>query len=187
MMDIQTVQEDLDNIKKEYDAKVEEIREVGLTKLFKSFFEENPEIQAISFVGYIPGFNDGDSCVFGLGEVNFAGPEADLEEVPEYEAEGDEGWFANPSPTKYVKNPDFQDRSFKDRRENPNPKIDEYYLKDENGKGIKVPNPLYKESLGVISSFIHKNDELMNRLFGDNFKVVITPQEIRVEEYDCGY
>lgn len=189
-MDISTIQEDLDAIKAEYDAKVEQIREVGLVKLFGSFFESNPDIKAVSFVGYIPGFNDGDPCVFGLGEINFAKEEADLdEETPEYSADDEEfeGWFTTPSETKWVKNPSFKDRSYQERKANPNPRLDNYYLKDSNGKIVTTPNPMYREDLTEISNFIANNEDLMNKLFGDNFKVVITPKEIRVEEYDCGY
>lgn len=186
-MNIKTVQEDLDAIKAEYEAKVAEIREVGLVNLFKSFFEDNPDIKAISFVGYIPGFNDGDPCVFGLGEINFAGPDAELDEIPDYEADEQEGWFGSYSEYNYVKNPDYRDRSWNDRRDNPNPLWDQYYLRDENGEYLKVPNPLYNKDIGDIAKFINSNEELMNSLFGDNFKVVITPDEIKVEEYDCGY
>ncbi len=186
-MDISTVQEDLDKIKADYDAKVAEIREVGLVKLFGSFFESNPDIKAVSFVGYIPGFNDGDPCVFGLGEVNFAGPDATLEEIPDYEADDDEGWFTTPSETHYVKNPSYKDRTYQERKSNPNPRLDNYYLRDANGKTVTKPNPLYREDLTELTQFINKNEDLMNKLFGDNFKVIITPEEIRVEEYDCGY
>jgi hypothetical protein len=81
-MNITSVQADLEAIKAEYDEKVAQIRDVGLSNIFRDFFVANPDIKAISFVGYIPGFNDGDPCVFGLGEVNFAGPDATLEETP---------------------------------------------------------------------------------------------------------
>jgi hypothetical protein len=46
---------------------------------------------------------------------------------------------------------------------------------------------IHRRSWTEVSKFINKNEDLMNKLFGDNFKVVITREEIRVEEYDCGY
>lgn len=41
----------------------------GLNAEFKKFFEEWPEAQAIRWPQYTPYFNDGDPCVFRVGEV----------------------------------------------------------------------------------------------------------------------
>lgn len=170
-MNITSVQADLEAIKAEYDAKVEEIRDNGLVKIFNDFFASNPDIQAISFIGYIPGFNDGDPCVFGMGEVNFATQKADLSDyIPGYESEN-------------YGDPDDEDSEYPGWF---NPRGETY--RDYSKTGFpEVQNPHYNPALNEVASFIQGNYDLMNKLFGDNFKVVITKDEIKVEEYDCGY
>lgn len=160
MRSLTKINEKLDDIKTQLDKAIEEVKNGGFKDVFMEYFEKNQDIQAVAFVGYIPGFNDGDPCVFGLGEVNFATFDADLSaDIPEWECYGDEhpGWLEiSPAAPRYW-------------------------------SGSWKENPDYDEDAVAIVKFIYNNEEVMNELFGDNFKVVITREGIHVYDFDCGY
>jgi len=44
----------------------------ALAEAFKQFFETNPTVVAVKWTQYTPHFNDGDPCVFRLGDFEFA-------------------------------------------------------------------------------------------------------------------
>lgn len=54
--------------------------EEAFSKAVNKFFELNPEFAAIQWVQYTPYFNDGDECIFGVGDIFFI-PESGLEEA----------------------------------------------------------------------------------------------------------
>ena len=58
-----------------YYSAIKEIQEKGQQKLkevFKLFWESNPNVHLITWTQYTPYFNDGDECVFSLGEIIFS-------------------------------------------------------------------------------------------------------------------
>lgn len=59
----------------------------ALTPGLKEFLKQNPEIKAIGWSQYTPYFNDGEECVFGVGELNYA-----LAEGFDEENINGEGW-----------------------------------------------------------------------------------------------
>jgi hypothetical protein len=62
---IKAVKAELDKARKELGEKLQ-----GLTKeAFKELFEACPDIEAVRWRQYTPYFNDGDPCVFRLGDV----------------------------------------------------------------------------------------------------------------------
>ena len=46
-------------------------RDKHFGELFKSFFEENPEINSVQWTQYTPYFNDGEECVFGVNDITY--------------------------------------------------------------------------------------------------------------------
>jgi hypothetical protein len=54
-------------LKKEMQTKGEKALKASLSAIFDEF----PELTAVSWTQYTPSFNDGDACVFGVGEVEF--------------------------------------------------------------------------------------------------------------------
>lgn len=63
-----------------------------LKKVFTSFFEEFPQVKTIHWTQYTPHFNDGDECVFGVGELWFTATEhTEINEREHAYGEGDEG------------------------------------------------------------------------------------------------
>lgn len=57
--------EEMEKVKKEFQEKGKEI----LKKSFKAFFDAVPSVKAITWTQYTPYFNDGEPCVFGVGEM----------------------------------------------------------------------------------------------------------------------
>lgn len=63
-----------------------------LKKVFASFFEEFPQVKTIHWTQYTPYFNDGDECVFRIGELWFTTTEhTELNEREYAYGEGDDG------------------------------------------------------------------------------------------------
>lgn len=89
-------------------AKVEELnkhlKEEGkkaLDAAFQDFFTKYPEVEQLTFTAYTPWFNDGESCEYGVGELNAWGsgrPGGLTEDLPsvdsgDYPYEGHSVWF----------------------------------------------------------------------------------------------
>jgi hypothetical protein len=46
---------------------VHKINELVFQLIANNMFEAYPELKKFAFTGYVPGFNDGDECIFTLG------------------------------------------------------------------------------------------------------------------------
>lgn len=55
----------------------------ALKEVFKAFFDQNPDIDQITWNQYTPYFNDGDECIFGVHDMYFtlAKDKVDLSDV----------------------------------------------------------------------------------------------------------
>ena len=51
------------------DAKIKHEGETAVKVFFKDYFDTHPEIYGIRWDQFVPYFNDGDACTFGLGGV----------------------------------------------------------------------------------------------------------------------
>lgn len=125
-------------------AEFKEAGKEAVQEEFADFFKQYPQVEAVRWQQYVPGFNDGDPCTFSVREssVLFS---ADTQ--PEALADGEfhEGY-------------DFED-----------------------------DHPKINEALGEIDSLLHSNSDLLQTMFGTNVEITITPKEITVDDYDCGY
>jgi len=126
--------EQITQIKATIKQKQEELLELCRLEFKKGtdeLFSENPELNSFGFGGWIPYFNDGDSCEFSA-------------------------------------HTDYPD------------------INDENGYSIEYDKkskellPVFKKVKEFLSIF---DDDFYRKLFGDHFKVVITKDNIEVEEY----
>lgn len=59
------MQAEYEVLKKDFQKRGQEI----LKKSFSSFFEAYPKVKAITWTQYTPYFNDGEACVFGVGDM----------------------------------------------------------------------------------------------------------------------
>lgn len=62
LAELERITQELEQLKKDYYSKSKELGQ----RLFRGFLEANPDVDKIRIVGYIPYFNDGDECVFGI-------------------------------------------------------------------------------------------------------------------------
>ena len=69
---------------------VEEKGKEVLESAFTRFFERCPEVTAVQWTQYAPGFNDGEPCTFGLGEVYFRMDKSVDPSMFRYEPDNDE-------------------------------------------------------------------------------------------------
>lgn len=115
-----------------------------LIETFGKILTDNPKLEAVSFTGYTPSFNDGEPCVFRIGEIDFK----------------------------------FKDEEDK---ENYDDWVSEY---DVYGNEVEV---------GDISEVLGEMSGIISDVFGEyGFRAIFTrelcaKEEIKVEEYDCGY
>lgn len=144
------------------------------------FFDNYPEVKGFFWTQYTPYFADGDPCEFRVGEICYmAASEPDLDDASwedtDYHYEGS-SVFSKPSEYAYnsVKN-DGVGSYYYDR-------VKEYETK------VAELGPRFVEVSSALNQFLSDlsglPDELFLDMFGDHVKVIVTRNEIRVDEYD---
>jgi len=137
-------------------------------ELAREFWDKNPALTAVKWAQYTPYFNDGDACVFGIGEVVFTNaPVDELDEVSvwgEYEGEA-EGIFAVTN-IGYVLNSDSK-----------------YYDRDRKYI-LALGDRIDAESIEEFGRAVCKLDEVMLAMFGDHVQVTMTREGFDVEDYE---
>lgn len=88
-----------ESAKKAYQAKLK----AEFEPIFKAFFEAFPEISMIAWTQYTPYFNDGDPCVFRVGEQIFVATGAEEESDEDIDSIYDLEYL----PFPYVKPADY--------------------------------------------------------------------------------
>jgi hypothetical protein len=157
-----TLRQTFDNLL-EQQRKLREEFQATAQELFKQttkqFFDQNPGVTAIHWTQYTPYFNDGDECVFRIGDIYFtnATPEQFEEDVTswgDYEGEDENVWSEYAWGFKYHK--------------------DRYY------EGINI------DQAEEFSKLVGSSDmeEVMEAMFGDHVRVVATREGFDVREYD---
>ncbi len=138
--------------------------------MFAAILDKYPELEALRFQGYAPGFNDGDPCIFHIHGIHWK------LHVPGIEEEEDEdgdcvGGFSDA--VCY----DLDDKEEAERFERWHQEMK------------KIPN--YKElmqDVDELSDFVNDNEEAMQIMFGESFEVIVDREGIHVDDcYDCGY
>lgn len=139
----------------------------------KEVFNENEHLEKIEWLQYIPYFNDGDVCEFAVYDPEFT-----------YIVKGNEDLLIQKYKEKYGVNG-----------------VTFGWSEDEKGKWVKkeqpdswilerikhdVPN---NKRLGTqlftdLINFITSERELMESIFGSHARVIITRDDIKVEEYE---
>lgn len=74
----------IQNQANELKAQIENLKKeaANLVKpMLMEFLEENPEVRGLAWVQYTPYFNDGDECVFRMGDTTFYWYGEDYEEL----------------------------------------------------------------------------------------------------------
>lgn len=92
----------IDNIVEVYNNMVADMQsqmQTAMKKLFKVFFEENPEIKLIVWTQYTPYFNDGEECTFSVRDMMYSIEEMKNEDISSpYDLETDEYYERKKTP-----------------------------------------------------------------------------------------
>lgn len=130
----------------------------------KKIFEEVPALEEIRWLQYTPYFNDGDSCVFSVNDINFIS-KADVEAVGgDIDALEDIDWGYN---------------SFDE---------DKYHKERYDANVLAYGEEAMKRYYAAVEDFedfIHSiDDEILLTMFGDHVMVRVTPDEIIIDDYE---
>lgn len=165
---------------KAYKAKLKQLSQKQLQEACAKFFDENPAVLAFSWIQWIPGFNDGDPCTFTLGEPSVLWKLEAMEQKP-----GARDWDKKPLVAKFWE---------KDPTEEEIQGFSESELGREEAEfGIPDGARLKKEFEGSDEAFSHLwgdlagVEEVLESIFGTNAHVIVTRENIVVNDYDCGY
>lgn len=139
--------------------------EQAVAAAFKQVLEENPLVKRVEWQQYTPYFNDGDECVFGVGE-----PE--VNEVYSWYIDLEK--YHDSKKHKYVKEEvDSSIRAFL------GDEVDVENVTDEFIADYLNQLDTVREAAQTIT---HQQD-LMRYAFGDHASIVVTPDGITVDEY----
>lgn len=150
-------------------AKFQEDAQKIFHETFKEFFALNPGVTAVKWAQYTPYFNDGEACVFGVGDVTFTNaPKEELENISawgEYDGEDETVWAV--SNIKYTMTADSA-----------------YYKEDQ--EKIKAAGGVDVESCSALERMIGSDvmEDVLLAMFDDHATVVATRDGFDVEEYE---
>ena len=146
---------------REFKQTIQEKLKVEFKLVISKLFENNPELKAIVWTQYTPYFNDGDECVFRVGEVGFTNAieEEDLNNIGWGEYEGD--------------------------NENIVCFTSYFNIKYANKKEKEYLNLIDVEACKQLGSFMTSSEmeDVMLATFGNHVRVVATREGFSVEEY----
>lgn len=152
MSDMEMLKQQMEELRTHY-------RSVGsalVKQELKALFNSHPKLESFEFTGYIPYFNDGEPCEFGIHE--------DYTVVNGINPQGDD----------YNNNP-YIERLYIGREQSP----------DGSGYGDNLKydpelGAMYDDVYKVVTSL---PEDIARQAFGDHFKVTVTKNAIEIEEY----
>ncbi len=128
---------------------------------FKKFLEENEQIHGITFTAYTPYFNDGETCVYRLGEVRFKLTHQALLDLN----------YPRPN-DKYAKPEQLEDME------------DWEYCGTVEYYDIKDISSELSAKMKKVSEDVESAEELIELVFGDHVELFITRDGVEVSEYE---
>ncbi len=141
----------------------------NLAKAFVDFFDQNPLIKVIGWAQYTPYFNDGDACVFSVGEVGFGMDENDIGADP-YE------YTKIKKPHQYTLDAAAEGKDYAVEA------LAEWEaLCAEHGEAILNQT---QANCDELSKLLEHIDDQLEEMFGDGVQVVVTSNGIDTEEYE---
>jgi hypothetical protein len=152
----------------EMQLKFEEQARAMFKEITKEFFEKNPGITGVVWTQYTPYFNDGDTCVFRVGEPTFTNaPIDELSSISYGEYGGDtEGVWAAESVGHVL--------------------TSTYEWYKETADLIKASGGVDAESCNLFAKAVCSGlmEDVMKAMFGDHIKVIATRDGFDVDGYD---
>lgn len=154
--------EEREELNKRFQAKAQEL----FKETTKEFFDKNPGITAIIWTQYTPFFNDGESCVFSVGEPYFTNAnEEQMDDVTSYgEYEGEDEGVWSESDWIFTSDSDY----CRERREGMD-------FTQIDGRSISKFSSMIQSS---------EMEDVMEAMFGDHVRVVATRDGFDVQDHD---
>lgn len=152
----------------ELNKKFQQVAQDLFKETTKLFFDKVPDVTAVIWAQYTPYFNDGDTCVFSVGEPYFTNANAeqigDVTRWGEYEGEDENVW----SESDYILTGSS-----------------EYSLSARRERNI-VLTPEQMTAIADFSRLIQSSEmeEVMEAMFGDHVRVTATRDGFEVEDCD---
>ena len=149
--------EKLTEEKKIYDEKIKETGEKAVKSAIRNFTEKYSEVEGIRWEQYTPYFNDGESCLFSVGEIRIR-----LGAMPSDAGDYSDG---------YMDVTDFK----------------RWYEKNSALDAAVFGPERYKELTTDFKKFVHlmgSNDDALEAAFGDHVKITVTNGKIVVDDYE---
>lgn len=150
-MSLQSLLEEYSKARKEFLGKAK----TEFKKEIKEFFKQCPEVKVVKWCQYTPYFNDGEPCVFRVGEPVFSNAEnhEDVSVYGEYEGEEEDVWTIQGT----------------------------YGLRDLP-KELSHLKPKLQEFSKLVGS--DEMEDVLYDLFDDHSVVVATKEDIIVDSYE---
>lgn len=144
----------------------------------REFFEEFPMVQAITWNQFTPHFNDGDPCVFSMGDIHFVTDGFDADELMDPYAYEDLSVYTGNLDEAIARYVGYAERAGND----------DYRKEYEDRIAIltkqKEQYPNLGEAAGVFEKILYQNEDVLEHMFGDGVSVYLTKDRIITEDYD---
>jgi len=88
MEELKVLAKEIEDMKEAYKVKA---KNVLVDNIYPQFFAKHPEIKMLYWTQYTPYFNDGDPCLFSVGEVCIS-DDVEIEDYYESYLEGESIW-----------------------------------------------------------------------------------------------
>lgn len=147
--------EQINEKKAELDRIIKELGERAIKEYLQEFWDRNPDIAGLKWNQYTPYFNDGDPCVFRVGEVRFRFSDT-REDGGDYEDGYEDSWSYG-----YHRYPDL-------KRE------------DRDAALEAIPEYVAAKKL---SGIWQNNEMTLLSVFGDHVQITADREKIDVDEY----
>lgn len=159
--DLEKVQKELDDQRKALAKKAKDTGADALKLAFKGFFKAFPQVERIYWTQYTPHFNDGDPCEFRVHEPYFI--------------------LANGPIKAAGKAEDYASGKYEpeEKREH-----DAWSLRYNLEQGKPGFTKELADAASQVSSKLQSMSDVLEAAFDDHAKVTVTPEEIKVEEYE---
>lgn len=164
------IKDKITNLVAEFQQKQKELQQQirsSMQEAFADFFDAYPSINNINFVGYVPFFNDGEECVFRLGEILFT-TSSKLADSP-YES----GFYPGYRASEFTY--ECCDKDL--------PEGDEQFLREFAELPPAKKMVIYQD-FQAVQKFIIGIQDFIQAVCGSHVRVKIDREGIHVEEYD---
>lgn len=162
-----------------YQEKLKELSQEKIQLACKDFFEKNPKVLAFAWTQYVPGFNDGDPCTFRVGELAVLYSRDALEVEPNAVH-----WKTKEPATIDLWDEDPTEEQIMEFSNHELGNEDSEYNIPQYGR---VKPEFQAQADAMWDLWCMFNEDMLESIFGSDAHVVITPNNIVVNEYDCGY